>query len=155
MKVIKRHVIIDIAKNINGRSKLCKKISCPNCTNRRIGTTKKSESCVADRTVFAFKDKEIVNKFTSNTAESAPRIEATAATIGISRCPSQYAPCVISEKIIGNGRTAKSFPQKRCEGLTGESCNSSSELRSRSPAKLSAAKGAPIGAMRQPSKSIM
>ena len=63
--------------------------------------------------------------------------------------------CIAIAKNKGKGITAKNFPKKSSLEDTGASNNSSSELRARSPAKLSAVSGDAIGAIITPSKSMI
>ena len=58
-------------------------------TRRSSGTTTKSEMWAAARTVFTRSESISENDVVRNTAESAPRIEASAATVEISGCDAQ------------------------------------------------------------------
>lgn len=114
-----------------------------------------SVDCVAERTVLAFNESKSEKESTRRLAETAPRIAAAAEAPVMDGWQAQYTSCTSTANAKENGKMARSFPQNNWAGFTGESCRSSRELRSLSPAKLSAASGAAIGAMRHPSKSIM
>lgn len=63
--------------------------------------------------------------------------------------------CIAIAKNKGKGITAKNFPKKSSLEDTGASNSNSNELRSLSPAKLSAVSGEAIGAIITPSKSMI
>lgn len=63
--------------------------------------------------------------------------------------------CIAIAKNKGKGITAKNLPKNNSFAVTGASNSNSNELRSRSPAKLSAVNGEAIGAIITPSKSMI
>ena len=127
----------------------------PHCTSIKSGKIMMIELCVAERTVFARREINNEKPLTRRQAEIAAKRVFQYMENVMDSTNRKKIDCIPMAKNKGKGITAKNFPKKSSLEDTGASNNSSSELRSRSPAKLSAVNGEAIGAIMTPSKSMI
>ena len=88
-KVAAAQIKTDRANIIAGTNTPCKNFSWPSWTNNKSGTTTNKDKCVAARTVFTRSESISENDVVIRTAESAPKIDATATVVVISGCENQ------------------------------------------------------------------